>query len=204
MISIITPWHNTPELIASYEPSVDGAEVVIVDNASMPEAADELRRLCARLGGQYVRSETNLGFSLANNLGWQHATGEIVLFLNSDIAAPPDWLAAVAAEVQPGALYGPSKLHRMVDHLVLPYLEGFCIAATRETWARVGLWPADLPGMYWDDNIVCYRAIQQGVKLVRTDWPVVHFSNYTSQRTPGAYDASQSNYAYFAQAVRHG
>lgn len=201
-VSIVTPWHNTPELCGTYAPSVAGAQVVIVDNASQPEAAQLLRTMTDSLGGVYLRNEVNRKFSPANNQGYAYTTGEIVVFLNSDIAAPPVWIEQVRRDVLPDALYGPSLLHRMVDGWVLPYLEGFCIAATRGTWERIGLWPDNLPGLYWDDNIVCFRAMQAGVKLLRTDWPVVHFSNYTSQRTPGAYGESAGNYEIFADMVR--
>lgn len=204
MISIITPWHETPELIATYEPSVQGAEVVIVDNASQPENGLLLQAMADRLGGACIHNEQNMRFSPANNQGYKQSHGDPVIFLNSDISAKGGWLDQVEAEVQPGALYGPSLLHRMVGNVVLPYIEGFCIAATRETWEMLGLWPDDLPGMYWDDNIVCYRAIQKGIRLIRTDWPVIHFSNYTSQRTPGAYNANASNYQYFARMVQNG
>lgn len=202
MISVVTPWHNTPELITTYEPSVMGAEVVIIDNASEPDVALLIQHMTERLSGKYIRNQENMTFSIANNQGYRKTTKDIVVFLNSDISAPVEWLEQVEREVNPGALYGPSLLHKTSNNQVLPYIEGFCIAATRETWERSGLWPNDLSGNYWDDNILCLKAIRNGIKLKRTDWPVIHFSNYTSSRTPGAYNESNANQMYFHNMVK--
>src|SRR3569832_835772 len=103
-ISIITPWSgSTADLLPDYANAVQGCEVIIVDNASAPETAAALEAA----GGVYLRQETNQGFAGGNNIGYAHATGDIIIFLNSDVAADPRWLHAVGANVQDGALYGP-------------------------------------------------------------------------------------------------
>jgi hypothetical protein len=43
----------------------------------------------------------------------------------------------VADDVKDGALYGPSLNQQLVGGRWLPYLEGWCVAATRGTWERV-------------------------------------------------------------------
>lgn len=60
-------------------------EVIVVDNASK---ATELEKLSV-VEQQFpqikvIHSEANLGFARANNLGFQHSTGEWLLFLNPD------------------------------------------------------------------------------------------------------------------------
>ena len=57
-------------------------EVIVVDNASLEEGVDSLRKGYPAI--QIVRSSTNLGFAGANNLGFRHASGEYLLFLNPD------------------------------------------------------------------------------------------------------------------------
>src|SRR5215468_10634040 len=114
-ISIISPWSgNTgPDLLPDYAAAVQGAQVVIVDNASEDETAQALRDV-EKAGGIYIRNETNIGFAAGNNQGYAKATGDIIIFLNSDIAAPAHWLNLVTDDVKDGALYGPSLQAQLV------------------------------------------------------------------------------------------
>lgn len=204
-VSIITPWYNCPELIPTYEKSVKGAQVIIVDNASEPDTTVKLQAMIERLGNGslYIRNQTNARYSVANNQGMEAATGDILIFMNNDIEAPTGWIDRI--EVDDGALYGPSLQVRQIAGVPMEYIEGFCIAGTSATWEVLNGWDdATFQGMYWEDNDVCYRAIQMGYKLIETNWPVWHFGNYTSRNTDGAYDSSRDNYETFVQKVREG
>jgi len=69
---------------------------VVVDDASRDGTAD---LLAARCGGwkdrlQVVRPPRNVGRAAARNLGAAAADGELLLFLDDDIVAPPGLLAA--------------------------------------------------------------------------------------------------------------
>jgi GT2 family glycosyltransferase len=57
-------------------------EVIVVDNASF----DGCDRLISERypQTQFIQSDVNLGFGGANNLGYKHSTGNILLFLNPD------------------------------------------------------------------------------------------------------------------------
>jgi GT2 family glycosyltransferase len=57
-------------------------EIIVVDNASPAGLIDEIKKSFP--GVKLVKSASNLGFSRANNLGFAHATGSHVLFLNPD------------------------------------------------------------------------------------------------------------------------
>lgn len=198
-VSTITPWLNGSELIPAYKRTVAGAEIVAVDNASEPEHAAAIEAIA----DIYLRNETNKGFSKANNQGLAVATGDIILFCNNDIEAS-GLIAQVERDVHPGCLYGPSLRHQQCDGQLYPYLEGFCIAGLRATWELIGGWPDDLPGLYWDDNILCLNAQRKGIGLVETGWAVWHFSNYTSRKTPGAYAHSAANQERWREMVRNG
>jgi glycosyltransferase involved in cell wall biosynthesis len=105
VISVITPWRNGADtLLGDYAAAVQGCEVVTVDNGSDQETAQALQSA----GGIYIRNETNAGFAAANNQGYARASGDIIIFLNSDVAPAGPWLAMVEANVKDGALYGPS------------------------------------------------------------------------------------------------
>lgn len=205
-ISIITPFHNCPELLPEYEKAVQGAQVIAIDNASDPVTSEQLEAMVNRLGNGsiYVRNEENIKFSKANNQGLGLATGEIVVFLNSDIQATGNWLDRVQ-NAKKGAFYSPTSGVRIVDGEVLRYLEGWCLFGHKSDFERIGGWnERDFPGLYWEDNELCYRAEKAGIELKQAILPLLHLSNYTSRRTEGAYTFSQDNKAVFERIVRQG
>lgn len=199
MISIVTPWLDAPELIPMFVRNCKGAQMVVIDNGSNTENAHALAWMCEQAGGVYIRNDTNMGFSHANNQGLEKATGDIIVFMNNDVECRPGWLDKVIADCEPGVICGPSKMNKYgVD-----YIEGWCIAARRELWEKLGGWNTwDYSGLYWEDNDLCLRALRAGMTLRETRWPVWHFNNYTTRRTPGATDRSAANEAIFAEKVR--
>jgi len=206
VISIITPFHNCPELLPDYEKAVQGAQVIAIDNASDVDTANRLQAMIERLGNgsKYVRNEENVKFSKANNQGLALADGEIVVFMNSDVQAAGDWLSRVRNAKQ-GAIYSPTTGVRIVDDEVYRYLEGWCLFGHKSDFESIGGWnEIDFPGLYWEDNELCYRAEKAGLQLKQILLPLFHLSNYTSQRTPGAYDQSMANKAVFERIVREG
>ncbi|GAA4611347.1 hypothetical protein GCM10023108_03260 [Saccharopolyspora hordei] len=64
-------------------------EVIVVDDASPDDSAE---KLAACEGVRLVRTERNLGFIGACNLGAQHARGEHLFFLNNDAEVTESWL----------------------------------------------------------------------------------------------------------------
>lgn len=99
VLSIIIVSYNTCELTLQTIKSVAGSltknsplkknyEVIVVDNQSSDESVSELKKLREgkSIDGKLkiITAQTNLGFGKANNLGFKSATGDYVLFLNSD------------------------------------------------------------------------------------------------------------------------
>src|SRR5258707_506346 len=194
-VSVVTPFFNGLDLLPDYIAATLGAELILIDNGSDEETARALQDLPPDRG-RFIRNATNLGFAAANNQGYAAATGDIIIFLNSDIAGDPSWLKLVADDVKDGALYGPSLQQQLVYGLWLPYIEGWCIAATAYTWAKMGMylfhqneafqegdgpWDAiSYPGPYWEDNDLCLRALEQGISLTQTAWPIQHKGGRTA------------------------
>lgn len=218
MISIITPFKNGIDLLPDYIAATLGAELILIDNGSDQETADALRELPPDRG-VLIRNEQNMGFAAANNQGYAAATGDIIIFLNSDIAGDPAWLGLVADDVQDGALYGPSVAQQLVYGMWVPYVEGWCIAATRLTWQRLygdwkmvnapyneqhaGPWDAEsYPGPYWEDNDLSLRALEQGISLVQTAWPVQHKGGRTAGAIVKHGATFEANRATFVARVR--
>lgn len=61
-------------------------EIIIVDNASTDETPDLLARIS---GATVIRNSSNLGFTVAINVGAKAARGDFVLFVNNDAALEP-------------------------------------------------------------------------------------------------------------------
>jgi glycosyltransferase involved in cell wall biosynthesis len=221
MISIVTPFSgSTANLLPDYIAATLGAELILIDNASDPDTAESLQTLPDDRG-VVIRNETNLGFAAGNNQGYARATGDIIIFLNSDIAGDPAWLKLVADDVKDGALYGPSLSQQLVGGRWLPYIEGWCIAATRATWDELlaveyqeklpeslltkyqyGPWDSIFyPGPYWEDNDLCFRALQAGIALCQTQWPIQHKGGRTAGPIVQHAASFEANRATFAKRV---
>lgn len=88
-LSVIIVSYNTKQLlddclrsVYAADPPPGGIEVIVVDNSSS-DGSPEMVRVKYQ-DARLVVSDENRGFSAANNLGSAVATGEYLLFLNSD------------------------------------------------------------------------------------------------------------------------
>lgn len=92
--------HFLEQCLHSLSSALEGieAEVWVVDNASSDESLPFLQPHFPRV--KWIASTENLGFSRANNLALQRATGEFVLFLNPDTLLPEDCLHRCLAFMQ--------------------------------------------------------------------------------------------------------
>lgn len=130
-------------LVAS--PPAGMCEIVVVDNGSTDGAPDmvEARFPSVRL----IRPGRNLGFGAANNVGFRHTTGDLVLLLNPDTIVPPGAIDALRERLDArpdAAALGP----RLVDldgrvelswgRLPGPFAEGWQKLIGRAHDARIG------------------------------------------------------------------
>jgi GT2 family glycosyltransferase len=183
VISIVTPWFQHPELRVGYEAATAGAEVIIVE----------------------CFDASKFSYAAACNEGLAKATGDIVLMLNNDISASLGWLEYVRRDTVAGALVGPNTGLKIVAGQPMLYVEGWCVAARRETWDALGGFDAEtFTRPYWEDVDLSWRAVRAGFRLLRRPWPVTHINggNTTSRTAPGAYDASEANRLAFERKVR--
>ncbi len=96
VVSVIIVSRNTCELTCAALKSVFESqdalakEVVVLDNGSSDGTAAAIARDFPQV--RCIRSENNLGFARANNLGAREAKGEFLLLLNSDARLKPDTL----------------------------------------------------------------------------------------------------------------
>lgn len=107
-VSVIIPVYGSLDLLTpqvallANDPELRGAEIVLVLDS--PELADEILALTAHLEILYelamrvVILDQNSGFAHASNVGAEHARGEHLLFLNSDVFPDrPGWLGTMLA-----------------------------------------------------------------------------------------------------------
>ncbi|MCL4374437.1 glycosyltransferase family 2 protein [Patescibacteria group bacterium] len=95
-LTIIIPSYNTRAITLNCLESIFRsirtihAEVIVVDNRSGDNSVEAIRAWTSQhhqphLSWKIVANQDNLGFAKANNLGTKLATGDYILFLNSDI-----------------------------------------------------------------------------------------------------------------------
>ena len=76
-------------------------EVVVVDNASSDGTLDYLKSLQTPFPVHLVANAENLSFARANACGVEHASGELLLFLNNDVEPfEPGWLMELVAALE--------------------------------------------------------------------------------------------------------
>ena len=66
-------------------------EVLVVDDASTDRTSEVARAAGARV----LRTDVRRNAGGARNIGIEAASGDVLAFLDADVAAPPDWLARV-------------------------------------------------------------------------------------------------------------
>ena len=90
-ISIIIPVYNNmrdlPECLSAVKASAKNldTEIIVVDDAS----TDETPSVAASMGVHVLRLGRNSGPAAARNFGAQHATGEILFFVDADVVLAP-------------------------------------------------------------------------------------------------------------------
>ena len=113
--SVIIPnWNGLallrPCLDTLRQQTLDAYEIIVVDNASSDDSVAVLQRDYPEV--RTIALSENLGYSGGCNAGIRAARGEIVVLLNNDIEAEPDWLAELVAALDrhPEAGFAASRM----------------------------------------------------------------------------------------------
>lgn len=143
LVSVIIPNYNYARTLSACIEAVQrqtypAIEIIVADDCS----TDDSVTVASRLGVTVLESAANGGVSMARNLGAEHARGDVLFFLDSDVALEPD---AVANAVE---ILGAE-----------PGLGAIC-----------GMYQAE--PMFPDSLVKRYRAIQQYVWFNEVDGPI--------------------------------
>ncbi|WP_433532933.1 glycosyltransferase family 2 protein [Micromonospora sp. CA-263727] len=100
-VSVVVPNYNKERtlhdcLSAVYAQTTPPAEVIVVDDAS----TDRSRRIAAGFPCTVLAFPVNRGVSAARNAGAARATGDVLFFVDSDIALAPGALAAAVRTLE--------------------------------------------------------------------------------------------------------
>lgn len=127
LVSVIVPNYNYGRVLGQCLRAVQAQtyaplEIVLVDDRS----TDDSVAVAESLGVEVISTPVNSGVSAARNLGAEHANGDILVFVDSDVALAPDAVASavaiLSADPRVGAVcgnYDPVPLVR--DSLVKEY-----------------------------------------------------------------------------------
>jgi GT2 family glycosyltransferase len=101
LVSVIVPNYNyAPSLPlclrALREQTYEPLEIVVVDDRSTDDSVEVARSAGVRV----IERETNGGCAAARNTGTEHARGEFLFFVDSDVAPAPDAVANAVAVLQ--------------------------------------------------------------------------------------------------------
>ncbi|WDZ83524.1 glycosyltransferase family 2 protein [Micromonospora cathayae] len=121
LVSVVIPCYNRARTVGLCVRSVQrqtypAIEIIVVDDASDDDSAT----VAASTGVTVRRLPTNSGPGAARNLGAAHARGEILFFLDADVALEPDSVAAAVAELRAtptlGAICGVLRPESLLSH----------------------------------------------------------------------------------------
>jgi GT2 family glycosyltransferase len=107
--SVIIPTYNGASRIAACLEALLGQhaqasfEIIVVDDGSADDTPAVVQRFAPRV--RLIR-QANAGPAAARNHGVREASGDVVLFIDDDCIAQPDWLAKMLAPFADGQIAG--------------------------------------------------------------------------------------------------
>ncbi|MCD4782943.1 MAG: glycosyltransferase [Candidatus Eremiobacteraeota bacterium] len=184
-LSVIICTHNRADLLAGSIETLDKQEdvnsgdyeIIVVDDGSTDDTQDRIKNLNTDVEVRYFYKNWG-GRSEARNLGIENAGGDVILFVDDDILAPPNFLKSHLKEYESGeniVVRGPivnvAEYEIIPDFKPKPYqFSGAffctCNASTwRETLLRVGGFDTDFKEYGFEDNEIGWRLREAGCKV---------------------------------------
>ena len=141
-LSVIIPVYNEAKYIPGCLESLNHQtlkpdEIIIVDDGSTDETLKIVNSLNSKNpAGQIencklkIVSQAHHGAGAARNLGAQHATGEILVFVDADMEFSPEFIDRLSAPIRQGKAKGTFSKHEYVKNWHNPWAKAwnFCLS----------------------------------------------------------------------------
>lgn len=219
-LSIVIPSYNARALLRrtlrTLQVAAPEAEVLVVDGRSRDGSSEMVE---TEFPGVRLLRYENHGFAHAVNRGVEHASGEIVLLLNSDLfisrAALETMVSRLTGDPDVGAV-APVLLNEdgTRQHLFgtwywpnfvpirkavrVPLLSGACMMTRRDVLREVGCLDENF-FLYNEEYDWCARVLRAGYHLEIVPERVVHVGGGSTSRMPELTLEAQRGFLYLAQ-----
>jgi len=132
--TVVTVAYHSGAALGRLLDSVEGEEVVVVDNGGDVEQRDAVT---------VIRPPLNVGFAAGNNLGARRAHGEVLVFLNPDTVVAPGALDELVRPLEDPTIGIVSARLRLLDRPELLNSAGNEVHVTGIAWAGLYGEPAE-------------------------------------------------------------
>lgn len=201
-VSIVIPAWKASRTIADCLAAISAQtlpplEVVVVDD----DSPDDTASMAEALGARVVRLPRNMGPARARNEGVAAASGDVILFVDSDVAIPGGLVEAIHARFEDPAvsavqtLYTPScpasglvsRYQNFYYHHALARVREestaifatWCAAVRKDLFERLGGFNTDIPEPTVEDEELGYAIADSGGGIILDkSLQVVHMASY--------------------------
>lgn len=192
-------WSLTHQLLMDIKRHCYGVrEVVVVDNGSDDVDVEDGLKFWMKTKVLPIRVETlaiNKGFIGGANHGLQKALGKVACLLSNDVRIYSrrfmDNLVQTFREdehtLTGGIVYRGNTGWNQFGGVVYPYVEGWCVATTRDNWKALEYFDTRFAPSDYEDVDLSTKALRLGMSLEQApDGSIVHLGGktygYTDER----------------------
>lgn len=210
--SLIMPVYKRSDLTMDFINNIsayldENTELIIIDNNSQDNTLNFInvaRRNLPHLKLRLISNYENMGFGKANNLGVSLAKSENIIFISNDVQVLGDIVTPIVSELEknnklaigPRLIKWDTGWNNFDRFGVIGYLEGFCLATTKQNLAMVGGFDPNI-FIDYEDVDLSLRLHLAGVGLKQITLPVVHQGGASFKNLP------QARLDYTMQSLRY-
>lgn len=213
-ISVVIPNYNGRSLLEKNLPGVLAAckswskigwEIVVVDDASIDDSVDFLKKNYPQI--KVVVHQKNQKFAAGCNDGVETAKGKIIVLLNNDVSPDKDFLAPLLNHFADLGVFAvgcreidPEKNKVFFGRGIMEFKRGLVVhwraedqnekttswiaggsgAFDRSRWLEIGGMDVLFRPAYEEDRDICYRAAKHGWKLLFEPKSIVNHHHETT------------------------
>ena len=198
-VSIIIPffnnWHLTHQrMMELYKLVNTSCEIILVDDCSTENVMGAMGFWKVQTKHRVICTKTpkNLGFGGAMNFGCKRATEDVLILLSNDVQLlydfVPDGLEKVQEKVLVGGILrgydtGWNTFTYKGKSKIFPYLEGWLLACTKESWKDLGGFDPIFDPYDMEDIDLSATAIIKGYNLIPLNSKyLIHASGQTIRK----------------------